>query len=379
MPSSTSTRSSPRTRPRAAGRPRGDRADGRSRPEPFGRPADPGQLDPGRLGGHGAPRRRRREPRNGCGGPVVLHEVGDRPVERRRQLEQGRDRREPCRRARPCGSRRPTPRRAGRAAGARTRAADGDHGPSGRSHRRSASTPRRPTGGGCPTGRWSSGLLDSVIANSILNRRHVWWTIARSSPRTPAATTGRGFVVPRKTVIIGGGAAGLGLRGRGQGGRPRTPMSSSTPSTRTSPTARAASPTCTAGRSRTSSGCSCAGKQAYVDAGIDVHYETEVTSIDTAAKTVTVDGRGRRSRYDDADHRHRVRLRRPRRPGRGPRRPVLRQEHPQGDGVGQGHLRDEDAPWSSRPARSAWRWSTALAHRGVETHLVDPQPVRRWR
>ena len=35
-----------------------------------------------------------------------------------------------------------------------------------------------------------------------------------------------------------------------------------------------------------------AGKQAYVDAGIDVHYETEVTSIDPAAKTVTVASEG---------------------------------------------------------------------------------------
>ena len=33
-----------------------------------------------------------------------------------------------------------------------------------------------------------------------------------------------------------------------------------------------------------------ATKQAYVEAGIDIHYQTEVTAIDTAAHTVTIEG-----------------------------------------------------------------------------------------
>ena len=39
-----------------------------------------------------------------------------------------------------------------------------------------------------------------------------------------------------------------------------------------------------------------ATKQQYVDQGIDIHYETTVTAVDTAAKTVTVDGKA--ERYD---------------------------------------------------------------------------------
>src|SRR5436309_6028291 len=42
-----------------------------------------------------------------------------------------------------------------------------------------------------------------------------------------------------------------------------------------------------------------AGKQAYVDAGIDVHYNTEVTALDPALKVVTVAGEGE-VRYDTA-------------------------------------------------------------------------------
>ena len=41
-----------------------------------------------------------------------------------------------------------------------------------------------------------------------------------------------------------------------------------------------------------------AGKQAYIDAGIDVHYETEVSAIDATAKTVMVTGEGAIS-YDN--------------------------------------------------------------------------------
>src|SRR5205823_12657070 len=40
-----------------------------------------------------------------------------------------------------------------------------------------------------------------------------------------------------------------------------------------------------------------AGKQAYGDAGIDVHYNTEVTALNPALKVVTVAGAGE-VRYD---------------------------------------------------------------------------------
>ena len=59
-----------------------------------------------------------------------------------------------------------------------------------------------------------------------------------------------------KIVVIGGGAAGIGAAGAAKGVEPDRPRSSSTPSSRTPRTARAASPSCTARRSSPSSGCS---------------------------------------------------------------------------------------------------------------------------
>src|ERR1044071_2485219 len=35
-----------------------------------------------------------------------------------------------------------------------------------------------------------------------------------------------------------------------------------------------------------------AGKEAYVEAGIDIHYQTRVTGLDLARRQVTVDGEG---------------------------------------------------------------------------------------
>jgi NADH oxidase (H2O2-forming) len=115
-----------------------------------------------------------------------------------------------------------------------------------------------------------------------------------------------------------------------------------------------------------------AGKQAYVDAGIDVHYETEVTAIDTSAKTVSVAGEGTVSYdnliiatgFDYAD------------PG-----------VPGGDLSGLYYVKNirRAAEWDkviSETKRAvvieasplALEMVTALAHRGVETHLIDPNP-----
>ncbi|GAA3098716.1 FAD-dependent oxidoreductase [Pseudonocardia yunnanensis] len=115
-----------------------------------------------------------------------------------------------------------------------------------------------------------------------------------------------------------------------------------------------------------------AGKQAYVDAGIDVHYETAVTAVDTAAHTVTVDGEGTVP-YDTL---------------------IIATGWNYADpGVPGGDL---EGLYFVKNIRKAMEWDkvisetksavvveagplglemvTALAHRGVETHLIDPNP-----
>jgi NADH oxidase (H2O2-forming) len=115
-----------------------------------------------------------------------------------------------------------------------------------------------------------------------------------------------------------------------------------------------------------------AGKQAYVDAGIDVRYETSVTAIDTAAHTVTVTGEGV-VRYDSL---------------------VIATGWNYADpGVPGGDL---EGLYYVKNIRKAMEWDkviaetkaavvveagplglemvTALAHRGIETHLVDANP-----
>jgi NADH oxidase (H2O2-forming) len=115
-----------------------------------------------------------------------------------------------------------------------------------------------------------------------------------------------------------------------------------------------------------------AGKEAYVEAGIDIHYNTRVTSVDLARRQVAVEGEGDvawdrlviASGFDYAD------------PG-----------VPGSDLSGLYYVKN---------IRQAMEWDkvidqakvavvieasplglemvTALAHRGIETHLVDPHP-----
>jgi NADH oxidase (H2O2-forming) len=115
-----------------------------------------------------------------------------------------------------------------------------------------------------------------------------------------------------------------------------------------------------------------AGKEAYVAAGIDIHYQTKVTAIDLARHTVKVDGEGDvgwdrlviATGFDYAD---------PGVPGT-----------------------DLDGLYYVKNIRRAMEWDkvidqakvavvieasplglemvTALAQRGIETHLIDPHP-----
>jgi NADH oxidase (H2O2-forming) len=113
-------------------------------------------------------------------------------------------------------------------------------------------------------------------------------------------------------------------------------------------------------------------KQAYVDAGIDIHYNAEVTGIDTSRKIVTVADAGEvpwdtlvlATGFNYAD------------PG-----------VPGGDLEGLYYVKNirEAIEWDKvlDTVRAAVvveasplgvEMVTALAHRGIETHLVDPSP-----
>ncbi len=115
-----------------------------------------------------------------------------------------------------------------------------------------------------------------------------------------------------------------------------------------------------------------ASKQAYVDAGIDVHYKANVTKVDVNRKTVEAAGEGEVSwdalvlatGFNYAD------------PG-----------VPGGDLGGLYYVKDirEAVEWDKvlDTVKSAVvveasplgvEMVTALAHRGIETHLVDPSP-----
>jgi NADH oxidase (H2O2-forming) len=176
---------------------------------------------------------------------------------------------------------------------------------------------------------------------------------------------------PRKTVIIGGGAAGLGAAGGVKAADPEADVVVYTEyeDVAYSP---CGIPYVHGGEIPDFERLFLAGKQAYVDAGIDVRYETKVTAIDTAAHTVTVEGEGT-VKYDSL---------------------VIGTGWNYADpGVPGGDL---EGLYFVKNIRKAMEWDkviektesavvveagplgvemvTALAHRGVETHLIDPNP-----
>jgi NADH oxidase (H2O2-forming) len=180
-----------------------------------------------------------------------------------------------------------------------------------------------------------------------------------------------GVDVPRKTVVIGGGAAGLGSAG---GVKAADPEADVVVYTQFEDVAYSPCgiPYVHGGEIDDFQRLILAGKQAYIDAGIDVHYETEVTAIDTAAHTVTVAGEGTVSYdkliiatgFDYAD------------PG-----------VPGGDLGGLYYVKNirKAMEWDKVIAETkravvveagplGLEMVTALAHRGVETHLIDPNP-----
>ena len=126
-----------------------------------------------------------------------------------------------------------------------------------------------------------------------------------------------------------------------------------------------------------------ASKQTYVDQGIDIHYETPVTSIDTTAKTLTL-STGETDRYDALVLATGFNYADPKVPG--------------GDLGGLYYVKNirEAMEWDKvldnvktaviiEATPLAMEMVTALAHRGIETHLIDPtrghcpwQPTLTW-
>lgn len=177
--------------------------------------------------------------------------------------------------------------------------------------------------------------------------------------------------MPRKTVIIGGGPAGTGAAG---GVKAVDPSAEVVVYTQYEDIAYSPCgiPYVHGGEIDSFDRLILAGKQAYIDAGIDVHYETTVTAIDTAARTVTVKGEGTVS-YDSLVI------------GTG-----FDYADPGVPGTELGGL------YYVKNIRAAQQWDkviantkraviveasplglemvTALAHRGIETHLIDPNP-----
>jgi NADH oxidase (H2O2-forming) len=176
---------------------------------------------------------------------------------------------------------------------------------------------------------------------------------------------------PRRTVVIGGGAAGLGAAG---GVKAADPGADVVVYTEFEDVAYSPCgiPYVHGGEIPDFERLFLAGKQAYVDAGIDIHYETAVTQIDVAGHAVTVAGEGRVP-YDSLVIATGWNYAAPDVPGA-----------------------DLEGLYYVKNIRKAMEWDkvisetrsavvveagplglemvTALAHRGVETHLVDPNP-----
>jgi Uncharacterized NAD(FAD)-dependent dehydrogenases len=115
-----------------------------------------------------------------------------------------------------------------------------------------------------------------------------------------------------------------------------------------------------------------ATKESYRENGIDIHYETAVTGLDVAKHTVTIAGHGEVS-WD------RLVL--------GPGFNYADPGVPGTDLEGLYYVKNirQAIEWdkvldrtkvasSSRPRPSGLEMVTALAHRGIETHLVDHHP-----
>jgi NADH oxidase (H2O2-forming) len=177
--------------------------------------------------------------------------------------------------------------------------------------------------------------------------------------------------VPHKTLVVGGGAAGIGAAGGVKAADPRNEVVVYTEfeDVGYSP---CGIPYVHGKEIDSFERLFLAQKEAYVQAGIDVHYETRVNSIDLKRRVIDVVGEGE-VHWD---------------------RLVIATGFDYGDPGVPGS--DLAGLYYVKNIRRAMKWdkvldtvksavvvhatplglemTTALAHRGIETHLVDPQP-----
>jgi NADH oxidase (H2O2-forming) len=177
--------------------------------------------------------------------------------------------------------------------------------------------------------------------------------------------------VPTRIVVVGGGAAGIGAAGAAKQADPSAQVTVFTEyeDVAYSP---CGIPYVHGKEIPTFEQLFLQGKEAYVQAGIDIHYETRVGAVDTKRREVTVEGRGAVG-YD---------------------RLILATGFDYADpGVPGGDL---GGLYYVKNIRRAMEWdkvldtvktavvveasplglemTTALAHRGITTHLVDSHP-----
>src|SRR5262245_21555413 len=185
----------------------------------------------------------------------------------------------------------------------------------------------------------------------------------------------RGLRVPIRVVVVGGGAGGIGAAG---GVKQAAPDAEVTVFTEFEDVAYSPCgiPYVHGREIDDFTSLFLADKQAYVDAGIDIHYETRVTAIDVDRRTVHVEGRDGEigdipydrlivaTGFDYAD------------PG-----------VPGSDLGGLYYVKNirQAMEWDKvldsvtravvvEASPLGLEMTTALAHRGIETHLIDPRP-----
>lgn len=175
----------------------------------------------------------------------------------------------------------------------------------------------------------------------------------------------------RRIIVVGGGAAGMGAAGAAQGTEPDAEITVFT-DFEDAAYSPCGIPYVHGKEIESFENLFLATKQAYIDQGLDIRYETTVSSFDPKARTVTL-ADGSSERYDSL---------------------VLATGFEYADpGVPGGDL---GGIYYVKNIRRAMQWDvvldevkaavvdectplgaemvTALAHRGIETHLVDPAP-----
>lgn len=175
----------------------------------------------------------------------------------------------------------------------------------------------------------------------------------------------------RRIIVVGGGAAGMGAAGAAKGTDPSAEITVFT-EFEDAAYSPCGIPYVHGKEIASFETLFMAAKQHYVDQGIDIRYETVVQSIDVTAKTVTLAG-GEVERYDSLIIATGFNYADPKVPGS-----------------------DLSGLYYVKNIRRAMEWDkvldtvrsavvcestplgaemvTALAHRGIETHLVDPAP-----